>query len=112
MSPLNFDDGTWPDGYRPVKQGLRHLTDVVVLPPAGIIVDFLCGGTILVGHVPPTPVIYDCTHCADVYRERSQPPVSQVAPSRLAPPLDGRTWGPVDVSPPASAGPRPLGGVA
>lgn len=113
MSPLNFDDDTWPDRYKPVKQGLRHLTDELFEPPVGIIVDLLCGGTILVGGVPASPVIYDCTHCADVYRERFEPPVSRVAPSRLVhSPLGDRSWGPAGVLPPAPAGPRPLRGVA
>lgn len=108
MSILNFDDPEWPDCWMPTKERVRHLSDEVVEPPKGIVAYLLCGVVFLVGHERSTAVIYDCPHCADVWRERNKPPASRFAPvpQTVRVPPGRRLRGPAVHPPPLPAGPR------
>jgi hypothetical protein len=62
-------------GYKPIIGGLRHLTRYQGTPPAGMVVELLCGGLYQVAR-KKSPHVYDCSACAAVYCEEAQPSTS------------------------------------
>jgi hypothetical protein len=108
--PLNFDDSQWPDCYKPVIDGLRHLTRVPSEPTAGEAVALIDGDTFTVGSRRPTPAVYDCHVCAEEWAAHawSLPPVVPQPRPQVAPGRDGRASTPVGAGDPDYPAPTGL----